>query len=51
MTAYAVKTEDTASEEKRNVMASLYLIYDFATKVGGDKFEVRGGGIFIISSL
>ena len=32
MTAYAVKTEDTASEEKRNVMASLYLIYDFATK-------------------
>ena len=51
MTAYAVKTEETSSGKKRNAMASLYLIYDFATKVGGDKFEVRGGGIFIISSL
>lgn len=38
--AYAAGTEDTSSEKKLNVMASFYPMYDFATKVGGDKVEV-----------
>ena len=38
--AYAAGTEDTSSERKLNVMASFYPMYDFATKVGGDKVEV-----------
>ena len=38
--AYAAGTEDTSSEKKMNVMASFYPMYDFATKVGGDKVEV-----------
>ena len=37
--AYAAETEDT-SGKKINVMASFYPMYDFATKVGGDKIEV-----------
>lgn len=38
--AYAAETEDTSSGKKINVMASFYPMYDFATKVGGDKIEV-----------
>lgn len=38
--AYAAGTEDTSSEKKLNVMANFYPMYDFATKVGGDKVEV-----------
>ncbi|VUX33187.1 metal ABC transporter substrate-binding protein [Blautia luti] len=38
--AYAAGTEDTSSEKKLNVMVSFYPMYDFATKVGGDKVEV-----------
>ena len=37
---YAAETEDTSSGKKINVMASFYPMYDFATKVGGDKIEV-----------
>ena len=38
--AYAAETEDTSSGKKINVVASFYPMYDFATKVGGDKIEV-----------
>lgn len=37
---YAAETDDTSSDKKLNVMASFYPMYDFATKVGGDKVEV-----------
>ena len=37
---YASETDDTSSDKKLNVMASFYPMYDFATKVGGDKVEV-----------
>ena len=37
---YAAETADTSSDKKLKVMASFYPMYDFATKVGGDKVEV-----------
>ena len=41
MTAYAVKTEDTSSG-KKGMLWQVFILY---------MIEVRGGGIFIVSSL